>query len=145
MLDADQRSPPDGPSPSAEPSLVDSLVRVVEAGQRIVLDRIDLARFDVSHAATRLLSAAALLGVGTMLMTGAWFLLMGGAVAWLQPQLSLPLSFVVAAVLTVAVGGAALAVGASRMREEATGAGERDETNGSSVAATGSNHGGAVE
>jgi hypothetical protein len=112
MLEADQRSP------SGEPSLVDSLVRVVEAGQRIVLDRIDLARFDVSRAARRLLSAAALLGMGTMLVTGGWFLLMGGAVCWLQPQLSLPLSFVVVAALTIVVGSAALAVGTSRMREE---------------------------
>jgi len=139
MLEADQRSP------SSEPSLGDSLVRVVEAGQRVVLDRIDLARLDVSQAARRLLSVAGLLGIGVMLITGAWFLLMTGAVCWLQPQLSLPLSFVVAAAITVVVGGATLAIGAARMREEAPGFGARDGHKVPRMTVTGSNHGRAVE
>jgi hypothetical protein len=132
MLEADQRSP------SSEPSLGDSLVRVVEAGQRVVLDRIDLARLDVSQAVRRLLSSAELLGIGAMLITGAWFLLMGGVVCWLQPQLSLPLSFVVAAAITVVVGGTALGIGAARIREEVPGSGARDEHKVPRVTATGS-------
>ncbi len=50
------------PSPS-EPSLVDSVVRVLEAGQRLVLDRVDLLRFDLSQLASRALGGAVLIAV----------------------------------------------------------------------------------
>ena len=112
MLDVDPR--PGAP----EPSLSDSLIRVLEVGQSVLLDRIDLARFDVGQAARRLLSGVALLAIGAMLLTGGWFMLMGGAVSWLQPRLSLPVSLVLAAALTAGLGAGALAVGIRRMREE---------------------------
>jgi hypothetical protein len=134
MLDVDPRAG------APEPSLSDSLIRVLEVGQRVLLDRIDLARFDVSQAARRLLSGVALLAIGAMLLTGGWFMLMGGVVSWLQLRLSLPVSLVLAAVLTAALGAGALAVGVRRMHtEESSGAApspaatEHDASNGGSA------------
>jgi len=117
MLEIDPRTAP------PEPSLLESLVRVLEAGQRIVLDRIDLARFDVSQVARRMLRAAGLLAIGAILLAGGWFTLMAGGVCWLQQYLSLPVSLVLAATLTAGLGAAALAVGVRRMRDEGAGAG----------------------
>jgi hypothetical protein len=64
---------PDTQPSASEPSLVGSLVRVVEAGEHVVLDRVDLLRFDLSELASRTVGGAVLIGVGAFLLTGAWF------------------------------------------------------------------------
>src|SRR5262245_49879117 len=89
----------------SEPSIFDSIVRTFEAGQRVVLDRIELAYFDLKQLATQTLRGALLIAIGAMLLSGAWFALMVGVVAWLQQYLTLPASVLLVAGLT-AVGGA---------------------------------------
>jgi len=95
------------PSPT-EPSLVDSVVQVLEAGQRVVLDRVDLLRFDLSQLAARTLGGAVLIGVGAFLLAGAWFISMGAVVVWLQQYLSLSASLAAVAAATAGVGAGAI-------------------------------------
>jgi hypothetical protein len=106
MLDARQSAP--------EPSLVESVLRVVEAGHRLVLDRIDLARFDLGQLAARTLRGTVLIAAGAFLLSGAWFALMAGAIVWLHQFLSLAVSLVIVAVITAALGAGAIATGLQR-------------------------------
>ena len=104
----------------SEPSLVDSLIRAFDAGQRVVLDRLDLAYFDLSQLAVRTLRGAALIAIGAVLLSGSWFALMGAVVVWLQAYVSLPLSILLVAAGSAALGVAALVTGAGRARSTAT-------------------------
>jgi hypothetical protein len=112
MVDGDTNSA----SAPSEPSLGDAVIHVFEAGQRIVLDRIDLARFDLGHLAGRALRSAVLALAGTVLLAGAWFTALGGAVIWLRPYLSLGGGLVAAAVLSAGVGASAIAIGIRHAR-----------------------------
>jgi hypothetical protein len=100
----------------SEPSLLASIIRLFEAGQRVVLDRLDLAYFDLAQLATRTLRGAALIAIGAVLLTGAWFTVMGGAVVWLQQYMSLAASLALVAATSAVLGGGALAVGLRRAR-----------------------------
>ncbi len=97
-----------------DPSISDALVRVFEAGQRIVLDRVDLARFDLAQIATRTLRGAVLVAVGALLIAGAWFALITGAVLWLHIYLTLPASILIVVGASAALGMAAVAAGIHR-------------------------------
>jgi hypothetical protein len=99
---------------SSEPSLVESIIRLIDAGHRLVLDRIDLVRYDLGELANRTLRGAALIGIGVVLLAGAWCALMTGAVLWLTPLLSLPGSVVVVALFTSVAGAGMVAVGIRR-------------------------------
>lgn len=114
MVDGDSASA----SPSSEPSVGDAVIHVFEAGQRMVLDRIDLARFDLDQLAGRTLRSAALACSGTLLLAGAWFTAMGGAVVWLQSYLSLAGSLAVAALFSAGVGASAIVIGVRHARSE---------------------------
>jgi len=98
----------------SEPSLVDSLVRAFEAGQRVVLDRLDLAYFDLAQIATRTLRGAVLITIGSLLVVGAWFAVMGGLVLWLHQYLTLPASIGLVAGGSAALGALAIAIGVRR-------------------------------
>lgn len=101
------------PSPP-EPSLVDSVVRVFEAGQSVVIDRVDLLRFDLRDLASRTLGGAALIAVGAFLLAGAWATLMAAVVVWLQQYLSPFASLAAVAAATAGLGAGAIAVGVRR-------------------------------
>lgn len=105
-------------SAANEPSLVDAVVHVFEVGQRLVLDRVDLARFDLSRLAGRTLRGAALIVTGAVLLAGAWFTAMGGVTIWLQQYLSLVASLVLVAGLSAGLGVGAIAIGIRRARGE---------------------------
>ena len=109
--------------PLSEPSLVDSVIRVLEAGQRLVLDRVDLLRFDLSQLAARTLGGAVLIGVGAFLLAGAWFMSMGAVVVWLQQYLSLSASLAAVAAATAGVGAGAIAIGIRRGQIDTAGDG----------------------
>jgi len=105
-----------------EPSLLDSVIRIFEAGQRVILDRFDLAYFDLTQLGTRTLRGAALIAIGAVMLTGAWFTLMGGVVVWLQQHFSLTTSLGIVAVVSAAVGVLALGIGLRRAQTVATAA-----------------------
>jgi hypothetical protein len=102
-----------------EPSLLESIVRAFEAGQRVVLDRIELASFDLKQLATRTLHGAVLIALGALLLSGAWFALMIGVVALLQEYVGLGASIVIVAGGTAVAGGLALGIGVRRAQRGA--------------------------
>ena len=97
-----------------EPSLIDAVLRVIDASQRLVLDRVDLARLDVARLATYALRGAVLVAVGAVLIAGAWFATLGFVVLLLEPYLSPVASLALIAVTTFAAGAASIASGVKR-------------------------------
>lgn len=118
--DGQSPSSSNGREASREPSIVDALLRVFESGQRIVVDRVDLARYDLAQIAVGALRGTALIGVGAVLLAGAWFALMAGLVVWLHQVmlLSLPVSLALVGGLNAVVGGLAIAAGVERARPD---------------------------
>lgn len=105
--------PDDSPTPTGPP-LGDSVARALEAGQRLVHDRVDLLRFDLRQLARRTLSSALLIAAGGFLVAVAWVALMGAAVLWLQAYLSPAASLAAMAAATAGLGAAAMAIGVQR-------------------------------
>jgi Putative Actinobacterial Holin-X, holin superfamily III len=101
-----------------EPSFVDAVLRVIEAGQRLVLDRIDLARLDVARLASRAVRGTALVAIGAVLIVGGWFATLALAVLCLRPYLSPTASLAILAAATIVAGGASMAIGLRRARVE---------------------------
>jgi hypothetical protein len=66
----------------------------------------------------RTLRSAALACAGALLLAGAWFTAMGGAVVWLQPYLSLAGGLAAAALLSAGVGASAIAIGIHHARTQ---------------------------
>jgi hypothetical protein len=97
------------PAPS-EPSVGDALIHLFESGQRLVLDRIDLARFDLRELAGRTVRGAALAVIGGVLLAGGWFMAMASAVVWLRQYLPLAASLAIVAVVSAVLGATAIAV-----------------------------------
>jgi hypothetical protein len=100
--------------PADEPSIVEAAVRVFEAGQRVVLDRVDLARLDLAQIASRMVRGAVLIAVGAVLVAGAWFTFLAGVVVWLDMRLPLTTSLAVVGLTSAAAGAAALMLGVRR-------------------------------
>jgi hypothetical protein len=97
-----------------EPTLIEAVLRVIEASQRLVLDRVDLARLDVARLAAHALRGAVLVAVGAVLIAGAWFAALGVVVLWLEPYLSPMASLAIIAVATLLGGAASVASGVRR-------------------------------
>lgn len=97
-----------------EPSLIDAVLRVIEASQRLVLDRVDLARLDVARLASYALRGAVFVAVGAVLIAGAWFATLGFIVLALEPYLSPTTSLLVIAFATFVAGAASVATGIRR-------------------------------
>lgn len=106
----------DRPEP---PGLADTAFRVVEAGQRVLLDRIDLARLDVMRLLSLGARTALAMAVGTVMLSGAWCALVIALALQLQTGLawSLPLSLAVVAVGSAVGGVALIAFGLRRVGE----------------------------
>jgi hypothetical protein len=100
-----------------EPSLVDALTRVVDAGQRVLVDRFDLARLDVQRLASRGLRSMAWLLVGAFVVCAGWLALCGAAVVVLQAWVTVPASLTLVGLANVGAGAALVAAGTRRARE----------------------------
>ena len=88
------------------PGLADTAFRVVEAGQRVVLDRLDLARLDLERFVSLAVRSGVAVAASTVLLSGAWFAIMAAAALYLQTALglSLPVTLCIVAVLSAAGG-----------------------------------------
>ena len=103
-------------SAASEPSLIDALIHVFEVGQRLVLDRIDLTRFDLNQVTERVLRGVVLIVTGSVLLAGACFTALGGVVVWLQQYVSLVVSLAVVTGVSAGIGAGAIAIGIRRAR-----------------------------
>lgn len=87
------------------PSATDAVERVLEAGQRLVTERIELAKLDVQEAVSEKVSQAVLVVVPGLFAFGGWWILMAGLVAFLDTFLLLPASLAIVGGAHVAIGG----------------------------------------
>ena len=99
------------------PGLADTAFRVVEAGQRVLLDRIDLARLDLARLLTLGVRTAVAVAAGTVLLSGAWCGIMAAMALLLQTGLglSLPASLLIVALLSAFAGAATVGAGLRRI------------------------------
>ncbi|MGH7788071.1 MAG: phage holin family protein [Candidatus Binatia bacterium] len=108
----------DGRQAPRDPSIVDALLRVFESGQRIVLDRVDLARYDLAQLAAGALRGTALIAGGAVLVASAWFTLMAGVVVWAHQSLSLVASLALVGGINGLLGVLAIMAGVERARPD---------------------------
>jgi hypothetical protein len=106
------------PQGEREQMLSSAFGDVVAASERVIVDRIDLARFDAVEALSRRLRGALLLSAGSVLIFAGWLGLCAGGVLILDEHLSLPLSLAAAGACNALVGMAVVAVG---LRHEKSG------------------------
>ena len=99
-------------------SVVDTLHRVFEAGQQLVLDHLELMRLDVTQTASRTLRGVLLMSAGTVLLAGALAMLLAVCVTLLDRVVSLPVAIMLVGAIVAALGAAALLVGLQRTRPE---------------------------
>jgi len=88
-----------------EPSATDAVERVLDAGQRLISERIELAKLDVEEAVTERVSRTALVAVPSLFAFGGWWILMAAVVAFLDQYVSLPASLAIVGGAHVVLGG----------------------------------------
>jgi uncharacterized membrane protein YqjE len=91
----------------AEPaSEIDAVERMVDAAQRLVTERIELARLDVQDAMATTLWRTLGMGFILLLQLTGWWTLIAAAVLELDDRLPLAASLGLVGVLHIVVGGA---------------------------------------
>ena len=88
-----------------QPSATDAVERLLEAGQRLITERIELAKLDVQEAVTEKVSQTVLIVVPGLFAFGGWWILMAGLVAFLNMFVVLPASLAIVGGAHVAIGG----------------------------------------
>ncbi|MBX3024155.1 hypothetical protein KF840_04515 [bacterium] len=90
------------------PRLADTAFRVVETGQRVLLDRLDLARLDVLRLVSLGVRTAVAMAAATVLLSGAWCAIVVALALELQRGLgwSFAASLVAVALASAAAGAA---------------------------------------
>src|SRR4051794_10867622 len=118
-----------GAPPVAPESVWTAMVRVYDTGQRLVLERIELAkleligfaRAELPVIARQLARNAVMALAGSILLLAGWFVLSWGVVNLVASSLSSAWRFVIDAGINVAVGGVLLwlaARGQTRLPEK---------------------------
>ena len=93
-------------STMAEPSATDAVERVLDAGERLVTERIELARLEVEDALAGRMARIAGVVVPALFAFGGWWLLMAGVAFWLQPRVGWALGLTIVGAVNVIAGGA---------------------------------------
>lgn len=104
----------------SEPSVVTALGRAIDAGQRIIVNRIDLARLDILDAVGRIAQGGVLIVIGGILLAVGWLAFTSAAIIFGQNYISLPASAAIVGAINAAIGAVALSVGMQRARPSAT-------------------------
>jgi hypothetical protein len=121
-FDASMAVPTSANSPRDE-SLITAVVDVLDAGQKVVLDRIDLAWVEGRAAVATLATALVMALLGLAFLLVGWCALNACAVLLLAGILTTPQAVGVVAAVNLAVGGVALLL--ARRRADAIGGNER--------------------
>lgn len=107
------------PATHAEPSATDAVERALDAGQRLVSERIELAKLDVQDAVAEKLSLATRVVVPGLFAFGGWWILMAGVIVLLNAVLVLPATLAIVGGAHVVVAGAIAAGALHRARSGA--------------------------
>ncbi|MBI2897273.1 MAG: phage holin family protein [Deltaproteobacteria bacterium] len=106
-------------------SMWSALVRVIDAGQKLLGDRIDLGRLEVQDALSRTLGQLGVLLGGIMLVICGWVGLTVALALWLrEARVPLPASLLGAGLVTAAIG--AFLIRAVTRPDQTSGREERD-------------------
>jgi hypothetical protein len=93
-----------------ESSLVEALSRVMEAGQRVLVDRVELVVVEARSALQAMAGDAALAGFAVLfLLLPAWLCALALAALWLGARWSLEASLAALALAQLALGAGLLA------------------------------------
>lgn len=111
-MSAGSRTTPD------EGSVVGTLPRVVEAGQHLVLDRLELMQFDMTQAASRALLASLLTAAGFLLLLEALGIGAAAVVTLLGRVMPLPAAIMLVGGVGSGLGAIAVMIGMRRTRLE---------------------------
>lgn len=103
-----------------EPSVSSTLERVLDASERVIIDRIELMRLDAHETVARTLRAAALLALGGALLCGGWFAAMAIIVLVLDTYGAPTAGYAMVVCLSVAVGASLVVLGMQRLPSAAT-------------------------
>jgi len=98
----------------AEPSATDAVERVIDAGQRLVTERIELAKLDVQDAVSEKVSQTTKVFVPALFAFGGWWILMAAVVMVLSTYVVLPASLAIVGGAHVLLGGAMAAAALPR-------------------------------
>lgn len=92
------------PQKEQEQLLLSALSHVIAVSERVIVDRIDLARFDAFATLTQRLHDALFLATGSVLILAGWLSLSTVAVLILAQHLSLPLGLAITGTCNALVG-----------------------------------------
>jgi uncharacterized membrane protein YqjE len=92
--------------PSEPPAEIDAVERVVDAAQRLVVERIELARLDVQEAMATTLWRTMGFGIVALLQLAGWWTLIAAVVVKLDDRLPLSSSLAIVGLLHILAGGA---------------------------------------
>jgi hypothetical protein len=101
---------------ASEPSVVSAFGRAVEAGQRLLVNRMDLIRLDILDLIARTQRGAVLIIFGAVVTMAGWLAISVAAVLVMERSLPLPLSAALAGVGNAVLGAALVAAGIQRTR-----------------------------
>jgi len=122
----------------ADTSLVAAVVDVLDAGQRVVLDRIELALVEARATARGAVTSIALAIAGIGMLLVGWIAANAVGVLFLERYLTRAQAFGVAALVNFAVGGGALLLARRGLRNAS------DPTKNHDGHANGAAHGGRI-
>ena len=107
--------------PDGEPSVLSSVGRAIEAGQRLIVDRVDLAKLDVLRALSNTFRGTALLLGGGLLLAIGWTALSAAATIVLHDRgLGWAASACATGVANVLVGALLAGIGVRAAQGEAS-------------------------
>ncbi len=104
--------------PEDDRSMVDSLRKVFEAGQHLVLDRLDLMRWDVTAGAGRTVRGGVMVAAGGLLLAGAGFMVLAAIAALLARVMPASAAIMLVAGATALVALAVMTIGVRRTHVE---------------------------
>ena len=94
-------------SEHTDASVQSALEQIVDSGQQLVLDRLDLMRIEAREGLERATKSAVLMGISAIVGVGAWVALMVAVILYLREQVPTPTALLLVGVVH-AVAGAVL-------------------------------------
>lgn len=95
-------------------SVVMTTGRVLELGQQLVLDRLELMRWDLTDLVGRAMRGMVLVATGGVLLIGALLMLLAALVALIDRTMALPVAVLLVGLVTGACGSVTLAIATRR-------------------------------
>jgi Putative Actinobacterial Holin-X, holin superfamily III len=102
------------PGQHPEPSATEAVERVLDAGQRLVTERIELAKLEVEQVVTDKLSRGATIAVSGAFAFGGWWILVASLITFLDAYLVVPASLAIVGAAHVVLGGGVALVAMKR-------------------------------